>query len=278
MSVISFSRTGPSRSASPTEATTPAIVFVHGFGCARSDWAAQVAALSSGHDVIAVDLAAHGESPGSAADCTIERFGADVAELLRTIGLAQAVLVGHSMGCRVVVEAALQAPAKVAGLVLVDGSQFVADASAVLDAAFATPGGYASIVSGMFAQMFNERSDREAADAIIARARRLPPVVGMHALRDMARYDVTRLDASLSCLDSPVLALQSTYTNARRERQSLEPGATSPYLEMLGRTVRHLQIEIIPGIGHFPQIDAEDTINSAISRFLGSIRAQPVRD
>lgn len=277
MPLISFNRTGPNRRVSPTEPAAPEIVFVHGFGCARNDWAAQVAALASRNEVIAVDLAAHGESPGRAADCTIERFGADVAELLGTLDLAHAVLVGHSMGCRVVVEAALQAPARIAGLVLVDGSQFVAEAGAALDAAFATPGGYASVVSGMFAQMFNERSDRETADAIIARAGKLPPESGMHALRDMARYDVTRFEASLSCLDRPVLALQSTYTNARRERQSLERGATSPYLEMLRRTVRRLEVEIVPGIAHFPQIDAAEAINSALLRFLATIPAKSSR-
>lgn len=278
MPLISFSRTDPSRGPSPTEAATPAVVFVHGFGCARSDWAAQVEALASRHEVIAVDLATHGESLGRAADCTMERFGADVAELLRTLSLAHAVLVGHSMGCRVVVETALQAPSRVSGIVLVDGSQFVAEAGAALEAAFVTPGGYTSIVSGMFAQMFNERSDRQTADAIIARAGKLPPESGMHALRDMARYDVTRLEASLSCLDTPVLALQSTYTNARRERQSLERGATSPYLEMLGQKVRRLEVEIVPGIAHFPQIDAAEAINSALLRFLATIPAKSPRD
>ncbi len=251
------------------------IVFVHGFGCARADWVAQVAAFSPDHDVIAVDLAAHGVSAGRAADCTIERFGADVAELLIMLGLTHAVLVGHSMGCRVVVEAALQAPSRVAGLVLVDGSQFAAEAGAALDSAFATPQGYASIVSGMFAQMFNDRSDRAIADAIIARAGRLPAECGMHALRDMARYDVTRLEASLASLAIPVLALQSTYTNARRERQSLEARTTSPYLEMLGRTVRRLDIEIVPGIAHFPQIDAADAVNARLSRFFAAIPARP---
>ena len=55
-------------------------------------------------------------SPGSAADCSIERYGADVAEVMRALALPPAMLVGHSMGCRVVVEAALQAPAQTAAV------------------------------------------------------------------------------------------------------------------------------------------------------------------
>ena len=49
-------------------------------GCAHSDWDAQAAHLSSRHQMVAVDLRGHGASPGTAADCPIERSGADVAE------------------------------------------------------------------------------------------------------------------------------------------------------------------------------------------------------
>jgi len=88
----------------------PPIVFVHGFACAHTDWDTQVAHLAPYHQTIAVDLRGHGASPGSPDECSIERYGADVAEVMHHLNLAAAVLVGHSMGCRVVIEAALQAP------------------------------------------------------------------------------------------------------------------------------------------------------------------------
>jgi len=102
----------------------PPIVFVHGFGCAHSDWDAQVAHFAPRHLTVAVDLRGHGASPGTPDECSIEQYGADVAEVMNTADLPPAVLVGHSMGCRVVTEAALQAPTQTAGVVLVDGSQF----------------------------------------------------------------------------------------------------------------------------------------------------------
>ena len=89
----------------------PPIVFVHGFGCAHSDWDAQVSHLSPRRQTIAVDLRGHGASPGTPNQCSIEQFGADVAEVMQTLALPPAVLVGHSMGCRVVVEAAFKATA-----------------------------------------------------------------------------------------------------------------------------------------------------------------------
>jgi pimeloyl-ACP methyl ester carboxylesterase len=77
----------------------PPIVLVHGFACAHTDWDAQVAHLAPYHQTIAVDLRGHGASPGSPNECLIERYGADVAEVMHRLDLLPAVLVGHSMGC-----------------------------------------------------------------------------------------------------------------------------------------------------------------------------------
>jgi pimeloyl-ACP methyl ester carboxylesterase len=52
----------------------PAVVFVHGFGCAHIDWDAQVADLSPRHQTVTVDLRGHGASPGTVAECSIERY------------------------------------------------------------------------------------------------------------------------------------------------------------------------------------------------------------
>ena len=76
----------------------PPIVFIHGFACAHSDRDAQVAHLSPRHQTVAVDLRGHGASPGTAEECSIERFGADVAEVMTALGASPVVLVGHSMG------------------------------------------------------------------------------------------------------------------------------------------------------------------------------------
>jgi pimeloyl-ACP methyl ester carboxylesterase len=94
----------------------PPIVFVHGFACAHSDWSAPVAHLSTRHQTIAVDLRGHGASPGSTDECSVEQYGADVAEVMQALGLPPTVLVGRSMGCRVVIKAASQAPANTASV------------------------------------------------------------------------------------------------------------------------------------------------------------------
>jgi pimeloyl-ACP methyl ester carboxylesterase len=252
----------------------PPIVFVHGFGCAHTDWTAQVTHFSPRHQTIAVDLRGHGASLGDAADCSIERYGADVAEVMRALDLAPAVVVGHSMGCRVAIEAALQAPDRTAAVVLVDGSQFAPAMEAVLRERFAEPNGYATTVKSLFTEMFTANSDPDVAAAVQARAERLPRAIGEKMLTDMQRYDVGRLAAALAGLRVPVMALQTTYSNEKRERKPLRAGQTTPYLDMVRTNVPSVRVEIIPDTGHFPQLDASARTNALLDGFLTALTAR----
>ncbi len=249
----------------------PPIVFVHGFACGHDDWDAQVAHLSPRHQTVTVDLRGHGASPGSAADCSIERYGADVAEVMRALALPPAILVGHSLGCRVVTEAALQAPGHTAGLVLVDGSQFAPGMASVLKVAFAQPNGFATVAAGLFKDMFTAKSAPATAARVLDRALRLPRAVGEKMLTDLQRYDTHRLTASLASLRVPVMAIQTTYSNEKRERTSMQPGQDTPYLSMLRAAVPGVRVEIIEDTGHFPQLDEPARTNALMDSFLAGL-------
>ena len=102
-----------------TGAGTLPLVFVHGFGCSHEDWEGQRKALEGRHEVVACDLPGHGRTPGEVKDAGIGNFSREVAGLLER----PSVIIGHSMGCRVVLQAAALQPDKVAGIVLIDGSR-----------------------------------------------------------------------------------------------------------------------------------------------------------
>ena len=100
------------------------LVFVHGYCCRHEDWAYQVNELKTSFDCIACDLRGHGRTPGRPDECSIEHFGGDVAALVNNLELERPVLIGHSMGCRVVLEANRLLEGRASGIVLVDGSRF----------------------------------------------------------------------------------------------------------------------------------------------------------
>lgn len=248
----------------------PPLVFVHGFACGHSDWTAQVEHFSTAHQVIAIDLHAHGQSPAPA-KCSIRGLGESVAELVRTLDLEGAVLVGHSMGCRIVTDAAVRAADRVSAAIFVDGSQFAPTMAPVLTEACATPDGYASLTDRWFREMFTSRSDPATIAAVVERAGRLPCDVGRQLLQDMVRYDTQVFETQMSQLKVPVLAIQSTYSDERRERRTMRRGQTTPFLETLRTRLPSLRIEVIEDTGHFPQIDQPARTNEAIERFLSEL-------
>jgi pimeloyl-ACP methyl ester carboxylesterase len=233
---------------------------VHGFACDHTDWRFQLEELKNKYEVVACDLRGHGETPGRAQECSIEHYGGDVAALITNLDFSSAILVGHSMGCRVVLEANRLAPERVAGLVLVDGSRQgsgdPAQAEALTRSAILAAS-YPVFAENVFRQMFLEWSPQ--AEAALARLKRMPAETGIELWTRMVRWDVTQLDAALAAVRAPLMAIQSTWINAERKRLPLQEGQSSPWLDLL--KTKASRIEIIPGVGHFPQLEAPERVN-----------------
>lgn len=245
----------------------PPFVFVHGFACAHGDWQAQIEHFAGRHRVLACDLRGHGKTPGTPAECSIETFGADVAALLAEKGIRDAVLVGHSMGCRVVLQAFLIAPQLVGALALVDGSYQGAGRTAQeaerVTRALIDAEGYANFARRLFSEMFLAPSPQ--GEAIVRRALELPEATGAALFPRLARWDAEHTQAALARVNVPLLVIQCTYLNPERDRVALDAGQSSPWLDLVRRVAPGARIEIIAGVGHFPQLEAPGRINALLS-------------
>ncbi len=102
-------------------AGTPPVLLVHGAGASSAIWMMTMARVARRARVVAIDLPGHGPSPlpeGGVAGLSIGTYRDAVGGLAATLCLGPSVLVGHSMGALVAIEAALAWPDKVRGLVL----------------------------------------------------------------------------------------------------------------------------------------------------------------
>ena len=102
---------------------SPALVFVHGWMCDQTYWTAQAASFSTTHTVVTIDLAGHGESGMEREGWPLIAFGADVEAVVEGLDLDRVILIGHSMGGPVVLEAARLMLERVIGVVGVDTLQ-----------------------------------------------------------------------------------------------------------------------------------------------------------
>ncbi len=140
---------------SGTSGDRPPLVLVHGlFGQARNFGAMQ-RAVATTRRVIALDLRNHGDSPHAPA-MDYDTMAADVTETLAALGALPCALVGHSMGGKVAMRVALNAPAAVARLLVSDIAPVVYDVAS------------ADYAAAMAALPLTDGLTRAAADAFLA--------------------------------------------------------------------------------------------------------------
>lgn len=232
----------------------PALVLVHGWSCDRSYWDAQVEPLLRDYRVVTLDLAGHGDS-GLARDAwTMEAFGRDAAAVVEELGLERVVLVGHSMGGDVILEAARRLPERVEGLVWVDtyrelGSprspEEVEERLAPLREDFEK--GTRAFVRGMFPP--------DADDSLVAQVAEdmssAPPEVALPSLESAITFEPEAL-THLEELEAPVASISPD-----------DPSVDAASLEEHG-----VGVHPVPDVGHFIQMEAPEAFNDTLRRVV----------
>lgn len=101
------------------DASLPTAVFIHGAQNDHSVWILQTRYFAHhGFSVLAVDLPGHGRSGGEALT-SVEAMADWLNALLNKAGVSHAILIGHSMGSLIAVEAASRSPSRVKAVALV---------------------------------------------------------------------------------------------------------------------------------------------------------------
>lgn len=95
----------------------PPVILLHGGYGHGGNWGYQVPALlAAGRRAIVIDSRGHGRSTHDGTRLTYERMAGDVLAVMEHLQLPRALLVGWSDGAVIALIAALQAPARVAGV------------------------------------------------------------------------------------------------------------------------------------------------------------------
>lgn len=96
------------------------VLLLHGVTDAGRCWGRTADTLARAHDVILLDQRAHGHSEAPESGYALADLAADAAGVIRTLGLAPAAVLGHSLGARVGLTLAATYTDLVARLVLED--------------------------------------------------------------------------------------------------------------------------------------------------------------
>ena len=237
---------------------SPALVFIHGWNCDRSYWSAQLPFFAATHQVVAIDLAGHGDSGVNREDWSMINFGADVAAVADALQLEDIVLVGHSMGGPVALEAARLLKGRVKMVIgadtLSDVSLRYADAQlagmlAAMEADF--PGTVDGMVRSSF---FLPTSDPALIDQIARDMGAAPPVAGIGAFEGFAHWYNEDVEKTLADIEVPIRLINSDY----RPTNTLAGQALTASFEAT----------LMSGVGHFVMQEDPDQFNAIMAELL----------
>lgn len=243
---------------------TPALVFVHCWSCDSSFWDAQVKHEAATHRVVTIDLGGHGRSGTKRADWTIPAFAADVEAVVKKLDLRKVVLIGHSMGGPVIVEAARRMPERVVGLVPVDT---LLDVENVMPAAqidgfvHGLETDYKGTTERFLRDyMFVPTTPRAVQEDVVARSLAFPPSIGISAIRNTWSYDPR---PALGEIKAPIVAV-----NADKFPTNLEGNR---------KAAPQFDAVIVPGTAHYLMREKPAEFNRALDEALGRIQPRPAK-
>lgn len=131
-----------------TVGSGPNLVLIHGMINSSRHWETVAMRLAGSYRVIAPDLIGHGDAATPRGDYSLGAHAASIRDLLTTIGVERATIVGHSLGGGVAMQFFYQFPQRTERLVLISSGGLGHEVSPLLRGA-ALPGSAAllSLVS-----------------------------------------------------------------------------------------------------------------------------------
>ena len=240
----------------------PALLFIHCWSCDSNYWREQVPAFRQRYTVITVDLAGHGGTDGNRSEWSIARFGQDVATAAAAIPNQQIILVGHSMGGPVAIEASRLLKGRVIGIIGVDTFNTIGapgpskeQIDAILKPFEADFIGHTrSLVTE---HLFRPDGNRGLANKVAYDMSLSSPRVAIPALRALFEYDFTE---PLKDVAVPIMAIDSDLGEPVNETR-------------IRKVLPKFRAVIVPDSGHFLMMESPQAFNTVLATEVQSLQS-----
>jgi len=251
----------------PAEAAGPALVFVRCWACDRTYWREQVDVFAADHRVVTLDLAGHGESGAGREAWTVTGLAGDVQAVVEALAreerLERVILIGHSMGGPVSLEAARLMPGRVAAVVAVDTlhqAEMAIPEEQVTQMVAGFESDFAGTTDRFVRMMYREDADPAVVDWTVKKAQSANQEAAIALMKDFGTLDFPAL---FEAANVPIRAI-----NAAPE----VPGQMETTVEA-NRQYADFDAVLMPGVGHFLQLERPAEFNRHLREVLAELEA-----
>nr|WP_067298837.1 alpha/beta fold hydrolase [Marinobacterium profundum] len=238
------------------------LLILHGLFGSLDNWGSQAKALASEYQVISIDLRNHGRSPHDP-EMTYAAMAQDLIELMDSLGIDSARVLGHSMGGKAAMQLALSAPERVGKLIVVD------------IAPVQYPDHHGDVFSGLQAIDLSTVKSRSDAEKQLA-PRIEDAMVRAFLLRNLYRTEAGQFDwrFNLQALHHGYPNISAPPTGAPFAGPTLFiKGGNSDYIQAAHRDAilglfPAAGYKVVEGTGHWPHAEKPALMTRLIQSFL----------
>lgn len=227
-----------------------ALIFIHCWMCDSSYWQEQIDYFKSKYRVVTLDLAGHGQSGMERQDYSIDKFADDVSAVVNKLQLEKVILVGHSMGGPVALEAVSRLPGKVFGVAAVDSfaTRFQwPEKDQIQEVVAPFKENFREQTYKLVTSMFSENANPELVDEIASDMASGPEQVGISAFIHLMEWMADDYQQVHESLSIPLVHINALHRNMPIIRD---------------------KIVFVSDVGHFIPQEAPGKFNEALEQAI----------
>ncbi len=230
----------------------PTLVFIHCWTCNHQFWKSQIDYFSNDYQVVWLDLAGHGQSGSQRQQYTMSAFGQDVASVVNQIDAKKVILVGHSMGGPVAVEAAKILGDQVIGIVGVDtfytGFDYPQSEEKIEEFVAPFKQDFSTASEQLTRSMFTPSAPEPVVNKVVSQMKKDRPEMGVSALYEIFRWNAKNAPSDLNQYAGKLYNINGAPTG--------------------NETPLHESVILIPEVGHFVAQVKPDEFNQTLEQIL----------
>jgi pimeloyl-ACP methyl ester carboxylesterase len=232
------------------------LLFVHGWTCRRDYWLPQLRHFSSDYRVAAPDLPGHGATPAQGrSNWSISGLGKDIASCVQQLDAPKTILIGHSMGGAVALEAAREPGNTLSAVILVD--TFVIDygglnAEAIREIAEPFAADFQGAIASLVRQTSTDKTPEPLKERLIREMSAADPACALPLWQDLLSWN-------------PMPAFEDVSIPVHAINGALIPESAR------NRCAPFVKESVISGAGHFLQMEDPAGFNRRLEQVLDTL-------
>ncbi|MFT5484883.1 MAG: pimeloyl-ACP methyl ester carboxylesterase [Halieaceae bacterium] len=243
----------------------PPLVMVHGLGLNHAMWQWQRAALAAHFTVVEYDLLGHGNSPKPIGEYPMQVMLDQLIELMDSLDIDAAGLVGFSLGGLIVQAFTVAYPARVKALAILNAAHGRSDeerASLMTRVQQVREHGPSSTVDAALERWFNA-GFADSSPEVLAQVRTWvianDPRVYPELYRLLAHADIG-LEESIRSINSPTIVITAEHDYGNSPEMS----------QRIASRISGSRLEILPGLRHMALAEDPCQLNALLVSFFSS--------